>query len=226
MTLVSAWRVTRPWQPRKSCFVLPMLSACGGALDNVFEFDKSPVFGRLESSLRPPISPAATFSTGSHLLGSLMNDEVSGRVAEVRMNAHYQEVASSGTRRDKRPCRPRRNYPYPNCLAGDSVWGRSGPPGAAGDTGGCGMRRIKMVLSVGVVMVALLALNAGSAMASEIEELEIDGDEVEIELVGGGDLEFEDLDGEDVFSFGVLDVDDDDDDDDDEREVTRIVDIG
>jgi hypothetical protein len=87
------------------------------------------------------------------------------------------------------------------------------------------MRRIKMLLSVGVVMVALLALNAGPAMASEIEELEIDGNEVEIELVGGGDLEFEDLDGEDVFGFGVLDVDDDDDDD-DEREVTRIVDIG
>jgi hypothetical protein len=97
------------------------------------------------------------------------------------------------------------------------------------------MKRIKMVLAVGAVTVAMLALNAGSAMADEIEEFEIDGNEVEIELVGGGDLEFDadDVDVEDVFGFDVLDIDyddddifDDDDDDDDEQEVIRVSDIG
>jgi hypothetical protein len=98
------------------------------------------------------------------------------------------------------------------------------------------MKRIKLVLAVGVVMAALLALNAGSAMADEIEEFEIDGNEVEIELVGGGDLEFDadDVDVEDVFGFDVLDIDDEDDDifddedddDDDEQEVIRVSDIG
>ena len=90
------------------------------------------------------------------------------------------------------------------------------------------MKRIKLVLAVGAVMVAMLALNAGSAMADEIEEFEIDGNEVEIELVGGGDLEFDadDVDVEDVFGFDVFDVDDDDDDGDDEQEVIRVSDIG
>src|ERR687898_811892 len=98
------------------------------------------------------------------------------------------------------------------------------------------MKRIKFVFAVGAVMVAMLALNAGSAMADEIEEFEIEGNEVEIELVGGGDLEFdaEDVDVEDVFGFDVLDIDDDDDifDDDvvdggdDEQEVIRVSDIG
>jgi hypothetical protein len=102
------------------------------------------------------------------------------------------------------------------------------------------MKRIKLVLAVGAVMVAMLALNAGSAMADEIEEFEIDGNEVEIELVGGGDLEFDadDVDVEDVFGFDVLDIDDDDNDifdddddddifdDDDEQEVIRVLDIG
>ena len=99
------------------------------------------------------------------------------------------------------------------------------------------MKRIKLVLAVGAVMVAMLALNAGSAMADEIEEFEIEGNEVEIELVGGGDLEFdaEDVDVEDVFGFDVLDIDDDDDDffddddvdgGDDEQEVIRVSDIG
>lgn len=97
------------------------------------------------------------------------------------------------------------------------------------------MKRIKLVLAVGAVMVAMLALNAGSAMADEIEEFEIDGNEVEIELVGGGDLEFDadDVDVEDVFGFDVLDIDyddddifDDDDDDDDEQEVISVSDIG
>jgi hypothetical protein len=99
------------------------------------------------------------------------------------------------------------------------------------------MKRIKLVLAVGAVMVAMLALNAGSAMADEIEEFEIEGNEVEIELVGGGDLEFDadDVDVEDVFGFDVLDIDDDDDDifddddvdgGDDEQEVIRVSDIG
>jgi hypothetical protein len=88
------------------------------------------------------------------------------------------------------------------------------------------MKRIKLVLAVGAVMVAMLALNAGSAMADEIEE-----------LVGGGDLEFDadDVDVEDVFGFDVLDIDDDDDDifddddvdgGDDEQEVIRVSDLG
>ena len=101
------------------------------------------------------------------------------------------------------------------------------------------MKRIKLVLAVGAVMAALLALNAGSAMADEIEEFEIDGNEVEIELVGGGDLEFnaDDVDVEEVFGFDVLDIDYDDDDifddddddifdDDDEQESIRVSDIG
>ena len=93
------------------------------------------------------------------------------------------------------------------------------------------MKRIKLVLAVGAVMVAMLALNAGSAMADEIEEFEIDGNEVEIELVGGGDLEFnaDDVDVEEVFGFDVLDIDYDDDDifdDDDEQESIRVSDIG
>ena len=92
------------------------------------------------------------------------------------------------------------------------------------------MKRIKLVFAVGAVMVAMLALNAGSAMADEIEEFEIDGNEVEIEFVGGGDLEF-DADDVGVFGFDVLDIDDDDDifdddDDDDEQEVIRVLDIG
>ena len=81
------------------------------------------------------------------------------------------------------------------------------------------MKRIKLVLAVGAVMVAMLALNAGSAMADEIEEFEIDGNEVEIELVGGGDLEF-DADDDDIFDH------DDEDDGDDEQEVIRVSDIG
>jgi hypothetical protein len=97
------------------------------------------------------------------------------------------------------------------------------------------MKRIKLVLAVGAVMAALLALNAGFAMADEIEEFEIDGNEVEIELVGGGDLEFDadDVDVEDVFGFDVQDIDyddddifDDDDDGDDEQEVISVSDIG
>ena len=71
------------------------------------------------------------------------------------------------------------------------------------------MKRIKLVFAVGAVMVAMLALNAGSAMADEIEEFEIDGNEVEIEFVGGDDLEF-DTDDVGVFGFDVLDIDDDD----------------
>ena len=99
------------------------------------------------------------------------------------------------------------------------------------------MKRIKLIFAVGVVMVAMLALNAGSAMANEIKDLEIDGDDVEIELAGGGELELEDSD---IFGFNLLDLDDiddlddlDDDDDDDvsinednEQGVVRVVDFG
>ena len=70
-------------------------------------------------------------------------------------------------------------------------------------------------------------------MADEIEGFEIDGDDVEIKLAGGGDLELDDLEDGDIFSFNVLDLDDDDLDDDDdddfsinegnERGVVRIV---
>ena len=80
------------------------------------------------------------------------------------------------------------------------------------------MRRIKMVLSVGVVMVALLALTAGSAMADddlvffgwgnnygEIESFEIESDgELDIEFEGGGDIE--------TYDYDLLDYADDDDD--------------
>jgi hypothetical protein len=103
------------------------------------------------------------------------------------------------------------------------------------------MKRIKLVFAVGMVMVAMLALNAGSAMANEIKDFEIDGDDFEIELAGGGDLEFDDLEDSDIFGFNVLDLDDDDldlddndDDDDDDfsinegndQGVVRIVDFG
>ena len=78
------------------------------------------------------------------------------------------------------------------------------------------MRRIKLVFAVGVVMVAMLALNAGSAMADEIEGFEIDGNDVEIELPGGAGLvELDDLEDGDIFGFNVLDLDDVDLDDDD-----------
>lgn len=101
------------------------------------------------------------------------------------------------------------------------------------------MRRIKLVFAVGVVTVSMLALNAGSAMADEIEGFEIDEDDVEIKLPGGADLvELDDLEDGDIFGFDVLDLDDVDlddvdlDDDDfsinegNERGVVRIVDIG
>jgi Zn/Cd-binding protein ZinT len=83
------------------------------------------------------------------------------------------------------------------------------------------MKRIKLVFAVGVVMAALLALNAGSALAddelvffdgdiyeSEIEDIEIESDgELDIEFEDGGDIETYDYD---VFGFDVLDIDDDD----------------
>jgi hypothetical protein len=83
------------------------------------------------------------------------------------------------------------------------------------------MKRIKLVFAVGVVMAALLALNAGSALAddelvffdsdiydSEIESVEVESDgELDIEFEDGGDIETYDYD---VFGFDVLDIDDDD----------------
>jgi hypothetical protein len=106
------------------------------------------------------------------------------------------------------------------------------------------MKRIKLIFAVSVVMVAMLALNAGSAIANENKDVEIDGDDFEIELAGG-DLELEDLEDNDIFSFLDddldldldddldLDLDDDLDDDDDnvsinegnDQGVVRIVDF-
>jgi hypothetical protein len=77
------------------------------------------------------------------------------------------------------------------------------------------MRRIKLVFAAGAVMVAMLALNGGSAMADEIEGFEIDENDVEIDLAAGGDLELDDLEDGDIFGFNVLDLDDVDLDDDD-----------
>jgi hypothetical protein len=103
------------------------------------------------------------------------------------------------------------------------------------------VKRIKLIFAVGVVMVAMLALNAGSAMANEIRDVEIDGDDFEIELASGGDLEFDDLEDSEIFGFNFLDLDDDDldldfDDDDDDDDVSinegndqgvvRVVDFG
>ncbi len=69
------------------------------------------------------------------------------------------------------------------------------------------MKRIKLVLAVGVVMAALLALNAGTAMADnrvdlddringhKIEEIDLESDgEWDIELKNGDDIEFYDDD--------------------------------
>ena len=67
------------------------------------------------------------------------------------------------------------------------------------------MKRIKLIFAVGVVMVAMLALNAGSAMANEIEDVEIDGDDFEITLADGSEVELED---DDIFGFSLLDLDD------------------
>ncbi len=79
------------------------------------------------------------------------------------------------------------------------------------------MKRIKLVLAVGVVMAALLALNAGTAIADnrvdfddringhKIEEIELESDgEWDIELKNGEDIE--------LYDYDLLDdlVDDDD----------------
>jgi hypothetical protein len=97
------------------------------------------------------------------------------------------------------------------------------------------MKRIKLIFAVGVVMVAMLALNAGSAMADEIEDFEIDGNDFGIELEDG-DLELDDLEIGDLLGFHLLalddeldldlddeldlDLDDDDDNDDDDNDVS------
>jgi hypothetical protein len=99
------------------------------------------------------------------------------------------------------------------------------------------MKRIKLIFAVGVVMVAMLALNAGSAMANEIKDVDIDGDDFEITLADGSEVELED---DDIFGFSLLDLDDledledlDDDDDDNvsinegnDQGVVRVVDRG
>ena len=69
------------------------------------------------------------------------------------------------------------------------------------------MKRIKLVLAVGVVMAALLALTAGSALAddeivffdnriddSEIEEIDVNDGKVEFELENGDEIETYDYD--------------------------------
>ena len=82
------------------------------------------------------------------------------------------------------------------------------------------MRRIKLVFAAGAVMVAMLALNAGSAMADDdlafwgwgndrIESVEIESDgELEIEFKGGGDIETYDYDLLDDYYDDEDDVED------------------
>ncbi len=87
------------------------------------------------------------------------------------------------------------------------------------------MRRIKLVFAAGAVMVAMLALNAGSAVADDdlafrgwdsdrVESVEIESDgELDIEFEGGGDIE--------TYDYDLLDYDEDDDYDD----VVHLVDL-
>ncbi len=88
------------------------------------------------------------------------------------------------------------------------------------------MKRIKLVLAVGVVMAALLALNAGSALAddeivffdnriddSEIEEIDVNDGKVEFELENGDEIETYDYD-----LLDELDLVDDD-------KIERVLDI-
>jgi hypothetical protein len=71
------------------------------------------------------------------------------------------------------------------------------------------MKRIKLVLAVGVVMAALLALNAGSAMADVEDRLDERADRIEERLENHGwDV---DVDEEDVlFWYDDIDIDYDD----------------
>ncbi len=57
--------------PRRPFFVC--LDTDGSLLTGQEIGDESPVFGRFEPGLEPLIGPAATFSTGSLLLGILVN---------------------------------------------------------------------------------------------------------------------------------------------------------
>jgi hypothetical protein len=88
------------------------------------------------------------------------------------------------------------------------------------------MKRIKLVLAVGVVMAALLALTAGSALAddeivffdnriddSEIEEIDVNDGKVEFELENGDEIETYDYD-----LLDELDLVDDD-------KIERVLDI-
>jgi hypothetical protein len=74
------------------------------------------------------------------------------------------------------------------------------------------MKRIKLVLAVGVVMAALLALNAGSALADVEDRLDERADRIEERLENHGwDV---DVDEEDVLSlYDDIDYDDIDYDD-------------
>jgi hypothetical protein len=85
------------------------------------------------------------------------------------------------------------------------------------------MKRIKLVLSVGVVMAALLALNAGSAMADVEDRLDERADRIEERLENHGwdvdvdeedvllwydDIDYDDIDYDDIEVDGlVLEVD-------------------
>jgi ribosome assembly protein YihI (activator of Der GTPase) len=76
------------------------------------------------------------------------------------------------------------------------------------------MKRIKLVLAVGVVMAALLALNAGSAMADVEDRLDERADRIEERLENSGfdvDVDEEDLlywyDDID-FVYNIDDIDD------------------
>jgi hypothetical protein len=84
------------------------------------------------------------------------------------------------------------------------------------------MKRIKLVLAVGVVMAALLALNVGTALADDrvefddringhkIEDIEVESDgELDVEFVGGGGFETDEID---VFGFDLVDIDEEDED--------------
>ena len=110
------------------------------------------------------------------------------------------------------------------------------------------MRRIKLVFAVGAVMVAMLALNAGSAMADDLDfdgDLDCDGrggveevdtfsGEVEVECENGDEFEFssgliaDDIFDNDIFDNDIFDDGDDDHDNDgvnndNEREVVHVI---
>ena len=99
------------------------------------------------------------------------------------------------------------------------------------------MRRIKLVLTVGVMMAAILVFSAGPAMADDFDFDGFDDGDVECCFVAGGDVfflvevdddifedNFSDFSFEDFSDFSFdddefCDCDDDDGDDDDDFEI-------